>query len=386
MAAASTRSTSHSADAPCGVHGWLLTPPNPGAVAIIALSGGDLPSLLSRIAKIEKPVVGRAYYRQLAKIDSGIVTLLTPTAAQLMPHGGPRVVERLCDALADDGVQFGQPPEPRAIFPEAVSDFQADLLMTMARSASPSAIDLLLAQAQLWQSFLKQMTDQPRRVQAEAKAILKRSDRWRRLIEPATVVITGRPNVGKSTLTNMMLGRSASVVADLPGTTRDWVGGLAEIGGSHRAAAIRWLDTPGIHHSDDPIEQRAISLAAQLVEQADVVIAMRDVDCDFSDAVDQHRPADCYIVNKVDLLPDEGHATAGRDDGSRERPWRISAATGQGVDALEQHLLAALGLHDRTQPACWAFSSRLAAIAAKAAAQDIDESANALAGYLQNEK
>ncbi|NJL31882.1 MAG: GTP-binding protein [Phycisphaerales bacterium] len=60
------------------------------------------------------------------------------------------------------------------------------------------------------------------------------------------VVVAGQPNVGKSTLMNKMLGRSASLVADLPGTTRDWVAGWVELEG----VALHWMDTPGLRHTD----------------------------------------------------------------------------------------------------------------------------------------
>src|SRR5690606_37975884 len=102
------------------------------------------------------------------------------------------------------------------------STIEADMLATITAASSPAAVDRLLDQPQRWREALAQND-------LDLPHILNLTARLDRLIHPATVVLVGKPNVGKSTLTNHMLGRSVSLVADLPGTTRDWVAGLAEL-------------------------------------------------------------------------------------------------------------------------------------------------------------
>jgi tRNA modification GTPase len=325
----------------------------------------------------------------LAGIDSGMAVLLRagPAAlAQLMPHGGPRVVQKIVDRLLELGAALSGDLPARDIYPEAQTDLEADMLAVLSRAASPAAVGLLLVQPALWRQWLSFSPAQrenggdgtadeaggsftPSSGAPNAAAIFARSRVLDRLIAPPTVVLVGRPNVGKSTLTNRMLGRAASVVAELPGTTRDWVAGLAELspGGMVapdaaplHAVAVRWLDTPGLRISDDPIEQRAIELAQRIVGAAEVVVALRDPSLNWPEAAQLPRRPDLWVVNKCDTmaaappaLPDK--AAYGLN---AEAPLSISAAAGTRLEELQSRILGKLGLDD-LHPEPWAFSAAL---------------------------
>jgi tRNA modification GTPase len=150
------------------------------------------------------------------------------------------------------------------------------------------------------------------------------------------------------------MGKQVSLVADLPGTTRDWVAGLVELAGPGGdladSVAVRWLDTPGLRDSRDPIEQRAIAMARRVVADADVLLAMRDGRSDWPQLP---RVADLWLVNKVDDGP------AGGNGRSSDDPLAISAATGFALDQLPQRIRRALGLDDTAQPTLWAFTDIL---------------------------
>jgi len=281
-----------------------------------------------------------------------------------MPHGGPRVVRRLVDRLIELGAAYVEQPDTRAIYPEASSALEADALATIARAASPAAVDLLLAQAELWKCpDWKEKSDN----------ILTRSRVLDQLINPPGVVVVGRPNVGKSTLTNRVLGRAASLVADLPGTTRDWVAGLAELAwrspengadrdadaALRRSVAVRWMDTPGLRRSDDPIETQAIAMAHSVIESAAVLIAIRDPVIDWPEPQALPRTPDIWVMNKTDTLPP--HTMSEGDEGqSADRPLWISASSGHGLEQLERWVLRSLGFVEEPQtPEIWAFSSTL---------------------------
>lgn len=264
------------------------------------------------------------------------------------------MVRRIVDRLIEWGVTVAAEADPVAVYPEAEDEIEAHALAAVARAASPAAIDLLLAQPGRWREWLKKPANQ----REAAESILARSRVLDRLIEPATVVVVGRPNVGKSTLGNRMLGRAASLVADLPGTTRDWVGGLAMLD----EVVVRWLDTPGLRETEDPVEAAAMELARGVIAGAEVVVAMRDPGTDWPEEASLPRRVDVWVVNKVDQLSDDRDVASLGVEG--QMPVGISAKTGQGVDGLTRRVLERLGLADVSRLAdegdgVWAWSGAM---------------------------
>jgi GTP1/Obg family GTP-binding protein len=120
------------------------------------------------------------------------------------------------------------------LYPEASDRFEALMLAALARAQSPLAIDLLLDQPRRWRRIRR-----ARRQLSEED--LARSTRLNRLIEPPVAVLAGQPNVGKSTLSNALLGRAMSIAYDMPGTTRDYTAGWIDLAG----LVVSWHDTPG---------------------------------------------------------------------------------------------------------------------------------------------
>lgn len=290
-------------------------------------------------------------------MDEGLAVLLNEQNAQLMPHGGPRVVQKLIAHLTDAlGCDYDAKPDTQAMYPEASSPIEADMLDAIARAVSPAAINLLANQPTLWFGLLQQVGELD---QAQRRAILDRSRILDRLITPPTVVVVGPPNAGKSTLTNALMGKATSIVAGQPGTTRDWVGGLVELNTGvdpQQAIAVRWLDTPGLRDSDDSIEQQSILLAKTQIEQADVVIAMRDRDQDWPVAQSLPRDPDLWVVNKADDA-----TLAGDTDGYlKDTPLHISAVQQINLHALQKSVIARLGLAELFDEP-WAFSDVLKA-------------------------
>lgn len=369
-----------------------MSAPQPGAVAVLQLHGPSALDILRKLTGRDDWPRSRLRLRDFAGIDEGVAVALRDDLVQLMPHGGPRVVQRLAHKLTELGAVPAAELDAAHLYPEAPSPIEADALHAIARAASPAAIDLLAAQAALWLSvdeamqqrnvveFVAPPSEQRRasfptvsvecegdaanagqcnilkNLAATREAIAKRSRVLDRLLVPPTVVVVGRPNVGKSTLTNAMLGRGASIVSELPGTTRDWVAGLTELGDDPgRAVAVRWIDTPGVRSTSDAAEREAIAIARQVLESADVLIAMRDPRIGWPEREALPREPDVWVMNKVD---DDvaGDAPGG---GLSERPLRISAAHDRGLAALRQAVLRRLGLHELGEPEPWAFSARL---------------------------
>lgn len=353
------------------------TPSASGAVAVLQLVG-NCDSVLQQVTGRADWPVGRMRLVNLAGIDDGLAVRLTARVAQLMPHGGPRVVQRLTAHLLSLGVQLTSAEDaaidPSVIYPEAEDRFEAIMLSALARAESPLAIDLLLDQPRRWRALAQrasQVSDEDR----------QRSARLIRLIDPPTVVLAGRPNVGKSTLSNALMGRSMSIALDQPGTTRDYTAGRIDLGG----LVVNWHDTPGIRTSNDAIEAKSIEIARRLTSSADMLISMIDVET--GDWPDLPREPDLCVINKCDLAPEIGSSTTGNTETTERAreafnslpvspvnpvvrsadgspPLYISARTGEGIPALvaaiRDHLVPP---HDLVHAGPWLFDPRLGTLA-----------------------
>ena len=155
------------------------------------------------------------------------------------------------------------------------------------------------------------------------------------------VTFVGRPNVGKSTLLNRILGEKVSIVSDKPQTTRTQVRGVL----NRPDAQVVFVDTPGIHKPRTLMGERLNTSATEAASGVDVVCLVLDAtqpvgrgDTFVADSI----PSDSVaIVNKVDAAsPDEvlsQLAKASKFELSDYFP--VSAKTGDGVDALLEHLV-----------------------------------------------
>ncbi|TVQ53592.1 MAG: GTP-binding protein [Phycisphaerales bacterium] len=321
----------------------ILTARAPGAIAILQMHGECEHDVLAPLVKLtarDDWPLGRLRLAPFADIDEGLAARLTPTLVHLMPHGGPRVVQRLLEWLAAQGVRIvrSEAIEARTLYPEAETEREAEALRALAQAASPAAIDPLLAQSAL--------TFNSQDVTGEDRA---RSARLNRLIHPPLVVLAGPPNVGKSTLSNALVGRSMSIALDQPGTTRDYTAAMIEL----RGLVVRWHDTPGLHETNDPIEARAIALSKRLMQEADLLIAMTDSDHDWPALP---RSPDLRIANKADLRR--------RDDADAH----LAALAGEGVPELVRRIRDAL-IHPGDEAAAfrrpWHFESAITSAPAR---------------------
>lgn len=337
----------------------LVTTPNrPGAIAILQLHGHVVP-ILHAITGIDDWPLGRARFVPFDDIDDGIAVRLTNEIAQLMPHGGPRVVQRLTQRLTELGVDLVAAFEanPVDVYPEAADQFEALALAGVARAASPLAVDVLLDQPRRWRTLTSLASHGGGREVGQISLSdedMARSQRLNRLIEPPRVVVVGAVNVGKSTLSNALLGRSMSITADLPGTTRDYTSGRIELAG----LVVDWHDTPGLRETDDPIERKAIDLARSLIESADLLVALTDDEHDWPTLP---RQSDLRVLNKIDLMSKEAsyHVPAAGD--CRAAPdLRVSALQSTGLPELVTRVRDQLvPPADLTHPGPWLFDKRL---------------------------
>jgi tRNA modification GTPase len=330
---------------PLEVACYRATPHGAGAVAMVEIVG-DVSACLEALCGKDVEV-GALRVRNFQSIDAGLVARLAPERAQLMPHGGPRIVERLAQWLASHGANWIDDPlaardelDPMELFPEASDRVEALALATLARSASPLAVRLLLAQSDAWKAH----NDSPLTDEDHA-----RSARLNRLVEPPRVVLVGSPNAGKSTLSNALLGRVGSIVSAEKGTTRDAVSARIDLAG----LVVEWFDLPGLRETSDPIESEAIALAQRLLRDADMVISLAAPGIGWCAS---DRAPDLRVFNKIDSLD-------ARESSLRhEATLAVSARTGEGLAALREAVREKLVPRvDRDCARPWMFDARLIA-------------------------
>lgn len=244
-----------------------------GAIAIIEVRSDVVPVL--ELAQATGMGVGRFGLRTLPGIDTLVVARPDADRVLLFPHAGLAVLRRLIEALRRAGIapSDAADEDPRVV----AGDRQAlaeRLHTALCRAASPLAIDLLLDQPRRWEGLWAGSPGAWPVDESHGRCL-------HRLIEPATVVAVGRPNVGKSSLLNALAGRTVSIVADEPGTTRDHVGILMNFAG----VVARFIDAPGIEaRSDDPIQVEAQAIARSLIAASDLVLWCGDTASGFPDA------------------------------------------------------------------------------------------------------
>jgi len=339
----------------------LLTPGGVGAIAVVRLRGARAWAMVRdcvmprKNALPELPEVGRAYlatFRDAADpIDDVVIAVRRdPTAGEnwvdVSCHGGRRIIERILLALQRSGARVVQAftqatPED---WPQAIANLATDCLT---RATTRRGSLFLLDQARRLPADLRGIISQ-----AEAGDVSAARRRLGRLLadsvganrfhEPAQIVLVGPPNVGKSLLANRLSGCEGALVADLAGTTRDWVAIHTAIAG----VPLTIIDTAGHHATPDALERAAVEAGARRAASADVLVYVADVREEAAvgavcGASSEQRPPDLVVLNKLDLASgDRGAVPAGR----AVPAIRTSARTGEGMEALGAAILGLLNI------------------------------------------
>lgn len=206
----------------------------------------------------------------------------------------------------------------------------------------------LLSQETIWRTWIGELSDlllaDERELAGQSiQRVLARVEFGRHLTEPFRVVLTGRPNVGKSSLINALVGFQRSIVFDQPGTTRDVV--TAET--AWDGWPVLLADTAGLRENAEGLEADGIGLARQQIDQADLILNVLDANSTSEASTWQEvglRPIDLdpdkrsrtvTIANKIDLIPNDrpDHISRVQAD------FLVSAVTGEGLE----HLITELG-------------------------------------------
>jgi tRNA modification GTPase len=362
----------------------LATAPGRGAIAIVRVSGKGCGRLLSALSGRSTFVARRATRVRVALGDGledealalwfpGPQSYTGEDSFELSVHGGPVVASRTVEALAARGARPARPGEftLRAFLngrmdlvqAEAVADLVDAVTPAQARVASAhlrgALSAALTAVGRVLIDLLERLeasldfpdegyhfvdpVDVARSlddVRVRCESLLSSEARGRVLHDGARLVIVGRPNVGKSSLFNALVGYARAIVTTVPGTTRDALQERIDLGG----VPVEVSDTAGWRDTVDEVEREGVARARSLAADADGVLVVVDgsrpptrEDEAVWHAV-EGRPR-WLVVNKADLMP-EPWASPWAPDGPDAV---ISARTGAGIDGLRDVLSAAIG-------------------------------------------
>jgi len=360
------------------------TPAGEGGIAVVRLSGPSSEQLLLKhfrprqaeplTLQSHQLYLGLLCDREEAIDEVMAVVMRAPRSftcedvVEIHCHGSQWLVRRIVDLMIAAGARIARPGEftQRAFLNGRLDLAQAEAVADLIHSRSEAAGRIALGQLQgRLSQLLHQWSGQLKDLLAEVEThidfseedidlpelsgvsrdvaglmegmqhLLDTFDSGRLLQEGVRVLIFGKPNVGKSSLLNSLLGESRAIVTEVAGTTRDSIEEGMSLGG----LAIRLIDTAGVRETVDLVEKEGVARAHSKLASADLVLLLVDgssiLDADDHLALQACDPGKTLlVVNKLDR-------------GSHPLPTpfttlpriEVSAKTGLGLDGLQQRIL-----------------------------------------------
>jgi tRNA modification GTPase len=328
----------------------LATPAGRSALAIVRISGRETRRILLALApklslalEVRRPQLAAFEDSAGELIDTGLATFFEGPASatgedlsELSIHGSPLAIERLLQAAVSAGARPARPGEftERAFRSGKIDLVKAEAVRDLIEAKTPAAArisarrlsgglsqtldhvrDELLAASAGLAAAIDFSEDTGERVGPAVPAALSRAlgtltrlsqtaRTGRLLSHGCRVAILGRPNAGKSTLFNAVLGTSRAIVTETPGTTRDTLEAAIDIGG----IPVTLIDTAGLRDGCDAIERMGVERARQEAQACDALLYVFDAVEGWSDEDDRaikslNGKPRVVIANKADAMP-----------------------------------------------------------------------------------
>lgn len=294
------------------------TPPGRSALAIVRIDGPRSSAILAALSKdslppirtagllrLQEPVAGESIDECIAIRYEAPHSFTGNDSVELTLHGNPLLVERVIEAALACGARIAEPGEftERAVLNGKLDLVQAESIADLINARTPLQAKLSLSNLEgvlsrkagaVRQTLLEVISrleaaldfseegyefitraEARERIEGAQREIAAMSETYRRgraTQSGLSAVILGRPNAGKSTLLNRLVGSDRAIVTPIPGTTRDIVRETIEIGG----LPVTLADTAGLRESSDEVEGIGIERARAAARSADLVLYLVD--------------------------------------------------------------------------------------------------------------
>lgn len=368
----------------------ISTPLGEGGIGIVRVSGSDAIPLVDRAFRSPKGKdlafsrnwsinYGWIIEHRGEKIDEVIVSVMRAPhsytredVVEINCHGGLIPLQGVLERVLELGARLAEPGEftKRAFLHGRLDLSQAEAVIDVIRAKTDRShraavrqlegglsqaignmrreLVGLLAAIEAGIDFPDEVGDMEPEAVAEVlestreqvEQMLATADTGRVLREGIDTAIVGKPNVGKSSLLNLLVRENRAIVTEIPGTTRDVIEEIVNIGGF--PFVVR--DTAGIHHTEDVIEKIGVERAISLMEGADLVLCVVD-------GSEQLHGEDLSLLEKLEgrtavLVANKSDLGVALSEADYRRILpktpvvRISARTGQGLDELEKTVIS----------------------------------------------
>ena len=373
----------------------IATPAGAGGIGIIRISGAEAEAVLKRVfrpAGQEKPWEShRMVYGRLIEdgeiLDEGMAVLMKAPrsytredVAEIQLHGGDWVLQKALMLCLKRGARMAEPGEftRRAFLNGRIDLARAEAVMDMIAARGEEQHRAAVRQMQggvtafvraaaeelyAIQAGLAACIDYPEEISDEEGAgeLIERTERLiarlkdsirekdaRMMREGLRVALYGRPNVGKSSLLNALLGEDKAIVTDIPGTTRDLVSGEMSLGGIR----VILTDTAGLRETEDRVERIGVDRSRRAMAEADVRLLILDgsepLTPEDEELLAEKGDNGATVINKSDLpqrlrLPERAGRTV----------IRCSAMEPESLEPIRAYLRKLTAMQDRmtvTQP------------------------------------
>jgi len=396
-----------------------------GGIGIVRISGENALSVADRIFKTVsgiklknlsgyKAAFGRVFFEEKCVDEAVALVFKAPKSytgedvVEISCHGGLLVTKQVLRAALANGAVPAEPGEftKRAFLNGKMDLTRAESVMNIisakseqAKSAALNTLDGALfrkvseislslkktaAQMAAWVDYpdeeIDELSDDNLKTvltsaEKELEALIGRFDVGRIIIEGVETAIVGKPNVGKSTLMNLMSGYEKSIVTSVAGTTRDIVEETVTLGNN----VLRLADTAGLHDTDDTVEKIGVDRTKQRLDRASLVLAVFDSSTEI-DAEDREIIKMCKdknavaIINKTDL---EEKIDTNIINNNFKYAVYLSAKDKNGITELENAIENILGTADFDTSAATLMNERQLSCC-QSALQSIKEAISAL--------
>jgi tRNA modification GTPase len=378
----------------------IATPPGVGGIGIVRISGPksrDIARLLFRPAtNINDFKTHHLYHGDIVSPETGLVIDEVLISFMIKPHsytgedtleinchGGSLLLQTVLTEVIRAGARPAEPGEftRRAFLNNRIDLSQAEAIFDAITAKTEKGLHLAVAQLKgnlsakietirssivdvlaglessidfsdedVGEMDVSYVTENMDAIIHDLEAMLATYGEGKSHRDGISAVITGRPNVGKSSLLNRLLGEKRAIVTPMPGTTRDFIEETLTIKG----IPVRLTDTAGIREPENIIEKEGISLVRERLSSADIVLVVIDSSAEITSEdiriIEDNRSKKLLLaINKSDLssaFHDEGLQHCLSD---KNVPFlRISAKYGDGISELKEliHSLVLAGFAD----------------------------------------